>query len=111
VELHGLSRRGGLRANRAFPFANEEVPVIMSLDHIQAWHDYLVEQMYQRCSVPKEKALETVERWLHLLGQEAEVSVRPAIPLVAHIRNQRLPSQRLRAKSSIHCTRAAGTRE
>jgi hypothetical protein len=81
----------------------------MNLDQIEAWHDYLVEQMHQQCSVTKEKALETVERWLHLLGQEAEVSVAPAIPLVAHIRNQRLPSQRLRARSSIDCTRAAGT--
>ena len=40
----------------------------MNPDHLDAWRNYLVEQMHQRHGVAKSAAQKTVARWLQSLG-------------------------------------------
>jgi hypothetical protein len=57
----------------------------MSPDHLEAWRNYLVEQMNQRHGVAKEEAQKTVAQWLRTLGQSLAASK------AAVTRGRRLP--------------------
>ncbi len=62
----------------------------MNPDHLDAWRNYLVEQMHQRHGVAKSAAQKTVARWLQSLGQSLAAS-KAELPEAAAVGNQRHP--------------------
>jgi hypothetical protein len=74
----------------------------MTRAHIEAWRDYLVEQMHERSGIANHEAQKKVERWLRSMG-------RPVLKAV-HIRNQReasrIRSARAEPRASIQGLRA-----
>ena len=42
----------------------------MTRDHIEAWRDYLAEQMHERFGVANHEAQKMVERWLRSTGRQ-----------------------------------------
>jgi len=68
----------------------------MNSDDIEAWRDYLAGEMQTR-GVAKQEAQQLAERFLRSMAERAAPS---QSPVAAARRQQRGPSQRLRAKSS-----------
>ena len=70
----------------------------MTRDHIEAWRDYLAEQMHERFGVANDEAQKIVERWLRSTGRQ--------IHAVTPIRNQRHSSSIRRGANRIRSARA-----
>jgi hypothetical protein len=65
----------------------------MNADHLEAWQNYLVEQMHQQHGVAKKEAQKTVAHWLELLGQGLRSSKAQQPPEAAATRNRRVPGR------------------